>query len=132
MLMFNRFYCKIRQFWWEKFINLLKDKNRTWQNFWWKKYIRLVIQFKTIQFNVIQIPSFCIVSLLCYRGHFSNITLTDAATKYTEVIISFSDVLGTYFCGVGSIHLDITWSHLRTLFSIGIPAYKIINNFKVE
>ena len=32
--------------------------------------------------HVIHIASFCIVNLLCCGGHFSNITLIDAKTKY--------------------------------------------------
>ena len=26
MLLYSLFYCKIRQFWWKQFINLMKDK----------------------------------------------------------------------------------------------------------
>ena len=69
--MYSQFCCKIRQFWWEKFIKLMK--------FWWKKYMRFVIQFKT---RIIQIPYFRIVNLLCCEGHFSSVTFIDAKTKY--------------------------------------------------
>ena len=50
----------------------------------------------------------------------------------TEVLISFVNVLGTYFSGMGSIHTDLIWSHFSTPFSIGTAAWNIINNFWLE
>ena len=48
--------------------------------------------------HVIHIPSFRFVNLLCCRGHFSNIRLTDAKVKYISPYLFWGrpkHVLGT-------------------------------------
>ena len=55
---------------------------------------------------MIQVPSFCIVNLLCCGGHFSSITFIDAKTKYRSP--DLMDIFQSYL-----------ENHIRT--SLGLP-----------
>ena len=56
--------------------------------------------------DVIHIPSFCIASLLCSGGHFSNIALIDAETKYKSSYLFWGRLRDVLF-RVGSTHPDL-------------------------
>ena len=90
----SQFCCEIRQFWWKKFIKLIKDKTE-----FDKIYCERNILFNLRQ--VIHIFTFPIVNLLCRGYLFSNVAFIDAAIKYRSPYI-----------------LDVSWpyllNHIRT------------------
>ena len=46
--------------------------------------------------HVIHFLSFCMVKLLCYGSHFSNITFIDAKTKYRVIFFVGGFLLGVF------------------------------------
>ena len=98
---------RIRQFWWKKFIKLIKEI---------KEFEKILL---VLLFNLRPpIPSFHIVNMLFCRGHFSNTAFIDAKTQHRspcilDVCLQTHHVYSTLKRrGNGRFQVVLTWKTL--------------------